>query len=242
MILKVLGSNSAGNCYILETKHEALIIELGVSVPKIKKALHFNIAKVVGAIVSHAHGDHAKYMGEAMNAGIGVYANHETLSAKSLSRHHRAKPLAHGKKEKIGGFYVKGFPVEHDVPCMMFLIEHEECGLTLFLTDTMYCKYKIPGLNNIIIECNHELEIMDNNGTPGFLRNRIVQSHMNMDTCKEMLLANDLSTVHNIVLIHLSNTNSDAAKIKREISAMIGKIVHVAEAGLTIENFNRTPF
>lgn len=242
MILKVLGSNSAGNCYILETRHEALIIELGVSVPKIKKALNFNIAKVVGAIVSHSHGDHAKYMGDMMKCGIDVYASRETMHAKYLHNHHKAKYMVAEKKYKIGGFSVKGFPVEHDVPCMMFLIEHEECGLTLFLTDTMYCRYTIPGLNNIIIECNHDLETLDNSNTPGFLRNRIIQSHMNLDTCKEMLLANDLSAVHNIVLIHLSKSNSNAGMIKQEISNMTGKVVHIADEGLTIENFNKAPF
>src|SRR5690606_36939467 len=171
-----------------------------------------------------------------------VYSGSETMHAKYLHNHHKAKHMVANKKYSIGGFSVKGFPVEHDVPCMMFLIEHDECGLTLFLTDTMYCRYTIPGLNNIIIECNHDLEILYGGNTPGFLRDRIVQSHMNKDTCKEFLLANDLSSVHNIVLIHLSNSNSDAVIFKKEITELTGKSVYIAEAGQVIDNFNKSPF
>ena len=39
MKLNVLGSDSNGNCYILQTDTEALIIEAGVRMPDVKKAL-----------------------------------------------------------------------------------------------------------------------------------------------------------------------------------------------------------
>lgn len=242
MRLKVLGSNSTGNCYILEGRNDALIIELGVSVSKIKKAMNFNMEKVVGAIVTHSHGDHAKYMGEMMNQGVNVYASEDTLKAKRLDSHHRATVINPKKKLTIGSFNVWSYEVQHDVPCLMFIIEHEECGMTLFLTDTMYCKYKLPKLNNIIVECNHDLEVMANSNTPSFLRERIVNSHMNLDTCKELLLATDLKDVFKIVLIHLSNSNSDASKVSKEIAEATGKEVHIAEAGLIIEDFNKSPF
>ena len=53
MKLKVLGSNSLGNCYILENKDEALIIEAGIKLPKVKAAMNYNIKKIVGCLVSH---------------------------------------------------------------------------------------------------------------------------------------------------------------------------------------------
>ena len=59
MKLKVLGSNSLGNCYILENKDEALILEAGIKLVNVKKALNYNISKIVGCLVSHEHNDHA---------------------------------------------------------------------------------------------------------------------------------------------------------------------------------------
>lgn len=55
MKLKVLGSGSSGNCYILENDSEALIIEAGVPIMETKKALDFNIRKVRGVVISHEH-------------------------------------------------------------------------------------------------------------------------------------------------------------------------------------------
>jgi uncharacterized surface protein with fasciclin (FAS1) repeats len=64
---------------------------------------------------------------------------------------------------------------------------------------------------------------------------------MSLDTCKRTLKANDLSQVNNIVLIHLSDGNSDAARFKREVQEVTGKTVWIADAGMEIP-FNRTPF
>lgn len=51
-----IGSGSSGNAYILECQNETLLLELGVSWKDIVKALNFNLSKVVGVCVSHAHG------------------------------------------------------------------------------------------------------------------------------------------------------------------------------------------
>lgn len=54
--IKVVGSGSQGNAYILECQNETLLLELGVSWKDIVKALDFKLDKVVGVCVSHAHG------------------------------------------------------------------------------------------------------------------------------------------------------------------------------------------
>lgn len=56
MFLSVINSGSSGNGYILQDDKEALIIEAGCKLLDIKKALNFNISKVVGCLVSHEHG------------------------------------------------------------------------------------------------------------------------------------------------------------------------------------------
>jgi len=76
---------------------------------------------------------------------------------------------------------------------------------------------------------------------PKFLHDRVITSHMSLDNCKGMLGANDLTAVNNIVLIHLSDGNSDARRFKKEVEEQTGKTVHVAEAGMVLD-FNKTPF
>ncbi|MGN6491204.1 MAG: MBL fold metallo-hydrolase [Agriterribacter sp.] len=247
MKLTVIGSNSQGNAYLLENDREALLIECGVRFDKIKQAAKFNLKKIVGCIVSHEHLDHSKSIKEVLDAGISVYASKGTHDARCTSAHHRAHFIESGKQKPIGKFQVKAFDIKHDAAEPLgFIINHPECGNVLFLTDSYYCEYTFPGLNNIIVEANYCDTILqrrlDAGANPKFLRDRVIQSHMSLKTCKELLQANDLSQVNNIVLIHLSDGNSDEIRFKKEVEEATGKCVHVASAGYVIDPFNKQPF
>lgn len=246
MQLTVINSNSAGNAYILSNDREALLIECGVAFTKIKEALNFDLKKVVGCILTHEHGDHAKSVKDVLMAGINVYATDGTHHALNTYKSHRAITTFSGDQFKIGGFTIAPFDVEHDVAePVLFLIHHEECGKILFLTDSYYCKWQFNGLNNIIIEANYDQRILDqrlkDGATLESLRDRVITSHMSLKTCKGLLAANDLSAVQKIVLIHLSDGNSNAAQFKLEVEQQTGKPVYIAEPGLKIP-FNKTPF
>ena len=241
MKLKVIGTGSKGNAYLLENEQEALLIECGVNIQEIKKAVNFNVSKISGCIVTHEHGDHAKSINEVMKAGIDTYATKGTFS--KAQKNHRMKIIPQQGQFQVGNFKVISFPTIHDVaePCG-FLIHHQDCGVTLFLTDTVYSGFTFKGLNNIIVEANYAEEIIGEKlGDMKFLRDRVLNSHMSIDTCLQFLKANDLSAVNNIVLIHLSDSNSHELDFAKYVNKLTGKNVHVADNGLQIE-FNKTPF
>ena len=245
MKLKVIGSGSKGNAYLLENEQEALLIECGVGMQDIKKAVNFSINKISGAIVTHEHNDHAKSIVEVMKAGINVFATAGTFQGKNIDTgfFRRAKVINQQDDFYVGNFRVKSFKINHDViePCG-FLIYHPDCGVTLFLTDTYYSDFTFKGLNNIIVEANYDQEIIDEKlGGKKFLRDRILKSHMSLDTCMDFLKANDLSAVNNIVLIHLSDSNSHEMNFAKKVASLTGKEVHVASNGMQI-GFNKTPF
>jgi phosphoribosyl 1,2-cyclic phosphodiesterase len=159
--------------------------------------------------------------------------------------HHRAG-VTDGSLKIAGGFQFKSFDVKHDAAEPVgYIIKHAETGNVLFLTDTYYCEYSFSGLNNIIVEANYCQEIIDRQVELGVLhqklRNRIISSHMSIDTCIDLLKANDLSQVNNIVLIHLSDNNSDAELFKRKAQEATGKTVHIADVNQVID-FNKNPF
>ena len=58
--LKVLGSGSSGNCYLLECKDESLILEAGFNYKRIKEFIGFDLSRISGLLVTHEHDDHAK--------------------------------------------------------------------------------------------------------------------------------------------------------------------------------------
>ncbi len=238
MVLKVLGSSSSGNCYILENKQEALIIEAGVKFIDVKKALDFDIRKVVGCLITHQHNDHAKYIKNMVDSGFLTLALPEVWTAKGVSDS-RALCIESGKGYRFGGFKVLPFTACHDVPCVGYLIEHKETGRIMFLTDSCMCEYVFPGLNHVMIECNYSdeklIEAINAGRTLPSQRDRLMTSHMELDTCKEFLRANDLSKVSNIILLHLSDNNSDEGRFVKEIERLTGKMVYAARAGLEIE-------
>jgi len=244
MKLHIVGTGSKGNAYIIQNDNEALLIECGVRFSDIKKSLNFNLGKVAGMLISHSHLDHCKSAKDALIAGVDIYCLKET-SDRFGSTSHRINNILPGKTFMVGNFKVASFELKHDVPCLGFMIEHKDTGRFCFITDSYYCEYKIPAMHNVIVEANYCQTILDqrlaNGEEPSFLRDRVIRSHMSLQTCKEFLQANDLRTVHNIVLIHLSDRNSHAVRFQKEIKELTAKKVTVAENGLVIP-FGKTPF
>ena len=246
MVLKCLGSSSSGNCYILRSSlsDEVLIIEAGISMAEVKKALKFKISNTKGCVVSHAHNDHSKYIREFLKCGIKVLALPDVFAHHGITSPFckEIEPM-HGYK--VGGFGILPLPVVHDVPCVGFIIEHEEMGKLIFITDTMMLEYKLPKLNHIMLEANYADEILQHNIEGGIvpvsMRDRLLHSHMELQTAKEILRANDLSAVNEVILLHLSSNNSDAEQFQREVQETAGKPVCIAKPGMEI-NLDKDPY
>lgn len=226
MTLKVLGSESSGNCYLLESFFEILIIEAGISFHEVKKALNYDLRKVTACLITHSHGDHCKYAADYIKAGIDIYTSAETIQAAGLSGH-RVHPIQANTMIKIGEFKIIPFPVPHGVPTLGFLISHPFSGSILFVTDAACIPNKFNNLSHILIEANYHDEILTSD--------RAVGKHMSLYTCLEFLKANDLRQVHNIVLLHLSHTNSDAKLFKKTVQTIAPNTsVWVADKNLEV--------
>jgi len=240
MKVKILGSSSSGNCYLLESStKETLMIEAGVSDKEIKKALNFDISNVTGCIITHCHKDHSGYVQKLLDAGIDCYMSKGTKEELGLN-HHRAIILPQNEVQTIGAYKVATFNIQHDCKEPVgFLIYHKEMGLMLFATDTYYLEYLFEDLNNVFIECNYAKDILNKNTELGLinklLRNRTLKSHFELENVKTFLKANDLSRVRNICLMHLSDNNSDAERFKREIEELTHKNVVIADKGVEID-------
>lgn len=245
MTLKVIGSSSKGNGYLLDNGREALLLECGVKIHDIKKAAGFDVGKIAGCLITHEHADHAGHAHEVMRSGIDIYSSRGTLDKLKLTSH-RAMVMRAKSRYQIGHFTVMPFDVRHDAAEPFgFLISHPECGNTLFTTDTYYLPFTFPGLNNIIAEVNYDIDILNENvfsgRIPPVVRKRVLESHMEIGTFLDFLRANDLTTVNNIVMIHLSDGNSNAKTFTQKVKNLTGKSVHVADAGMVI-NIEKTPF
>lgn len=245
MKLVVLGSNSLGNCYLLETESEALIIEAGCKLSEVKKALKWKLSKVCGAVVTHRHKDHAAYVKDFIKAGITVLALEDVFNEQGITGLSFRKDIQPNKGYIVGSFKVFAFQVVHDAPCVGYIIEHSDMGKMLFITDTMMCEYVFEPMNHILIEANYADDILnrriDNGDIPASMKPRLIQSHMELGTTKGILKANDLSDCNEVVLIHISDGNADESRFVSEVSEVTGLPVYAANAGLEID-LSKNPY
>ena len=247
MILKCLASGSRGNCYLLTAADgSTLIIEAGIRFADIKAALNFDLSNVVGCIVSHKHNDHARCVVDMLNSGIRVLALHDVFDAKGVPGYPFSKSILPNHGYSLGNFKVYCLSVLHDVPCLAFIIDHPDMGRTLFVTDTMLLEYQIPpDTRHLMLECNYADDILRHNIERGIvlpsMRDRLMYSHMELETCKGIIRAADMSQVSEIVLLHLSDGNSNADLFATEIASVSGKPVHIAAAGLSLD-YSTNPY
>ena len=236
--VKILGSSSKGNCYLLETKKETLIIEAGISLSQIKKGLNFDISKVVGCLVTHEHGDHSKAMYNVAKSGIKVYASKGTIESQK-EKHHNFNIVRKLTDFKIGGFRILPFDTQHDCKEPLgFLIEHKEIGRMLFATDTYYIKYSFKNIDHCFVECNYMRGILEDNLQNGLVYysqgQRLLESHFELENVIEFLKSSISGNLKNVVLLHLSDRNIDREIAKNKIKKVIDFEPIIAGSGVNV--------
>lgn len=218
MRLQVLGSGSKGNCYLLSTDTETLILDAGISVKEVKKALDFNISRISGLLVTHVHKDHSQFADDFFYMGIPVI-----------------KPYAIKKSDgKVGSFIYQTFDLPHD--------DTENYGYyikignekILYLTDFEYCKYNFSKLkvNHILVECNYQDEYVSEN-LINF--NHKIIGHCSLETCKEFVRVNASEELKNVILIHLGDQSTNKNELVSAIKEVTNANVYIAQKGLDIE-------
>jgi len=242
MKLTVLASGSAGNGYLFEARHSALLVECGVRPEAMMRQTAVPLSRIAGALVTHEHRDHAGYAGRYAALGIPIYASRGTIEALPLMNG-TVRTLRTMEVQYIDDWKVMPFDTRHDAAEPLgFIIEHPEAGRILFMTDTAFCPYdfRALGLDHIMVEANYDDTILDENVANGEVdaarAARTRRDHMSLRSACELIRADNTAELKNVILIHLSSQNADAAKFARmaEETALFAKIA-VAKAGLTID-------
>lgn len=153
-----IASGSKGNCYVIYNRaNQCLIVEAGVPIKRVPAE---HLRNAVGVLVSHEHGDHAKYITQYLKAGLPVYALPCVFDAWEVSPD--LLPLCNNirtsKQYSIGGerlapFYVTAYGVEHSVPCVGFIILAGMKNSVQFCTDCASINWGYA-CDTLMIECN----------------------------------------------------------------------------------------
>lgn len=244
MLVKTTATGSKGNNYALISGEEILLLECGVPAKEMLKTIDYQTSKVVGCLLSHEHGDHAKYIKQYMQYGVKVYGSDEVQSNIELIYGEKIEGIKRMNRKKLGSFSVIPFRVPHgETDCDGWLIDSPE-GKLLFITDAEYCPYDFSKMHISygLIECNYaEDYIRIEDSDPKY--NHVLTGHMELETCKRLIQKINSVSLRSIGLIHLSAGNGNPQRFRDEIRSQVDADVDiwVAEKGLEKE-FRLMPF
>lgn len=219
--VNILASSSSGNAIVVSDGVSSILLDAGL--PYSKLSAKTDINEIEAVFVTHEHGDHSKAVGELMFRGMDVFLSKgtfEALNPKTPS----ALLARHGVQRETRNWTVLPFNVDHDAAEPLgFLIQSKNTGKKLcYIVDSAIVEFSFPKVNTWIIEANYAEDRLQDSSHEEWLKDRIRRSHFSIDNLKDFLSSSDLSVTEEIHLVHLSDSNSDERRFKKEIEELTG--------------------
>lgn len=251
------GSGSSGNCYFLFTENDGLLIDTGVGVRTLKK--HFrdyglSMSQVHHIFITHDHADHIKCVGSlSHDYHLPVYATaavHKGIDrnycvARKVAQEHRHL-LSYGEKVEVGDFVVTPFHVPHDSSDNVgYLVEAENlhfCIMTDVGRVTEEMADYIGKANYLVIEANHDREMLQQGPYPEHLKARIVSGtgHLNNVQCGEAIAKYASTDLRHVWLCHLSEENNHPELARKTVQTVLNSYGIIAGKDFELEVLKRT--
>lgn len=213
-------SGSSGNCYIITDGKNSVLSDCGTSGKALFAALNdlcISPESIKGILVSHEHTDHTKGVGVvARKLKIPIYATNGTHSHMSIGKIDESNliSIVNDIQFEIGGIGITSFDIPHDAaePCG-FLFTDGNTKISI-ATDLGYIPEslfeKIKGSKSIILESNHDIDMLRFGDYPYPLKQRILSDvgHLSNVVAAQTALKLVQTGTEHLMLGHLSNKNN----------------------------------
>ncbi len=217
-----LFSGSGGNCQHIGAGSTNILIDAGLSGKKIQNEMG-KVAlfpeQIQGILVTHEHIDHVQGVGVlSRRFNIPVFASEKTWVAMERYigkiKPENQKILVVDKELVIGDLHVTPFNISHDaVEPFGFNVTDGKRKISL-LTDTGCIndtiKNKVTGFDLLLLESNHDEELLKVGSYPWSLKRRILSDHghLSNDMAAHFLLDVLKKGNEKVLLGHLSQENN----------------------------------
>lgn len=221
MIFCSLYSGSSGNSTFVSSDNAKILIDAGLSGKYIEKAI-VDIGEspkdIDGIFVTHEHIDHIKGVGIiSRKYDIPIYANELTWNSMSRTlgkiKEYNIKIIDNGNIT-IKDLNIESFSISHDAACPVGYSISCNGKKACIATDMGYfsekVKNKISDADVILLESNHDIEMLKFGPYPYSLKRRILSDvgHLSNDACGKAIVDITNNNKKHIVLGHLSKTNN----------------------------------
>ena len=237
MKLKILSSGSSGNCYILQSDKEQLILDNGIPLKQIKAGLGFNVSNVAGCLVTHKHKDHDLTSKDLIKMGLNVIRpfdnsnKHTTLKKGSLFS---TKTF---ELKDTQGNWVHTNGDGSQCPIYGYFIKLPNNETLVYATDAEFIKYRFKNVNHFLIGVDYDLDTLDETEEVEAKKYHVYTGHHSIQAACKFIQANQSQMLKSVTLCHLSSQNGSPEKFKEMMQEVVGDNVNVyiAKKGLEIE-------
>jgi phosphoribosyl 1,2-cyclic phosphodiesterase len=239
MQFHTIQSGSDGNCYVLELENKFLIIEAGISLKKLynhffKLKRSFKLQNIIGCLITHEHGDHARFAAEYAKNGIKIYLSkgtNEKVKLKFCEIIKAPQPIY------LENFIILPITSYHDAnEPLNFIIQYENF-IIAYITDTSKIQNLNFDIDLFVCEVNHCTEKLisnvANNEINEHLFLRVINNHLSLEYVSDFLENRKYKTKH-LHCIHLSNKNIDKTNLADYFKKRFGIYTTIAENNTVI--------
>lgn len=224
MRLCSIASGSSGNCIYVGSDATHLLVDAGISGKKVEtglRELELTGADIDGILITHEHSDHIAGLGVLCRKyGIPVYATKGTIQAikQGCTKNTIEDSLFHeieaDKKMIIKDVTVSPMRVSHDAAePVAYRIGYEGKKVAICTDLGFYNDYTVEclkGMDALLIEANHDVNMLQVGPYPYYLKQRILGNRGHLSNENSGRLINSILHDHlkAIVLGHLSKENN----------------------------------
>lgn len=215
----LLASGSKGNAIYVEASGTRLLIDAGLSAREICSRLaqlEVEGDDLDAILVSHDHGDHCRGLGPmARRCQLPIYSHADTIAAlPRLGRIETLETFDSGRTFAVRDLEVETVPFTHDAANTVGFVVRSPEGAVGIATDlgiaTRLVRDRLQGCRVLIVETNHDEELLRDGPYPWHLKQRIRSNHGHLSNTAgaELLSALCWEGLEAVFLAHLSETNN----------------------------------
>lgn len=214
-------SGSSGNATLISDGTTNLLIDCGASAKALERALTeagSSIREINAILLTHEHSDHVKGVGVlSRKYGFPIYATaktHSSITNVGEINSDLKINITANEDFEVGGIGITPFTIHHDAADPVGYSFHIGSSKLTIATDTGYISNglleNLKGSKAIILESNHDVEMLRCGPYPFYLQQRILgdYGHLSNEVAARAALELVRSGTEHIMLGHLSDKNN----------------------------------